>query len=186
MGLVAEEAKPDQVTVHHTATVSDLGEELRRFWELESVPTTRRLSPDDQFCEKQFRETHYRDGEGRFVVRLPRRSEPPTELGASRRGALQLLLSAERRMERNPTLRQKYSSFLAEYLSMGHMEPVSSAEGRDCCYLPHHAVFKTSDPAGKVRVVFNTAFRTTLGASLNDTLLPGPKLQPDLWAVLGK
>lgn len=75
---------------------------------------------------------------------------------------------------------------MAEYLRIGHMEPVESSEGRECCYLPHHAVFKASDSGGKVRVVFNAAFRTTSEASLNDMLLPGPKLQPDLWVILAK
>jgi len=52
------------------------------------------------------------------------------------------------------------------------------------CYLPHHAVVKKSDPKGKIRVVFNASFRTRDGFSLNDVLLPEPKLQSDFWLVL--
>ncbi|XP_029176360.1 uncharacterized protein LOC114944556 [Nylanderia fulva] len=66
------------------------------------------------------------------------------------------------------------------------MEPVPEAEikGNGSYYLPHHAVVKTADPSGKIRVVFNASFRTSTGASLNDLLLPGPKLQAELWLIL--
>jgi len=69
------------------------------------------------------------------------------------------------------------------------MEEIRSTEETNVksnriCYLPHHAVVKKSDPKGKIRVVFNASFRTRDGFSLNDVLLPGPKLQSDLWLVL--
>ncbi|XP_054015917.1 uncharacterized protein LOC128896574 [Hylaeus anthracinus] len=52
------------------------------------------------------------------------------------------------------------------------------------CYIPHHAVWKTTEGQQKIRVVFNASNVNAGGSSLNDALLPGPKLQADLWAVV--
>ncbi|XP_029171235.1 uncharacterized protein LOC114940669 [Nylanderia fulva] len=66
------------------------------------------------------------------------------------------------------------------------MNPVPAGASRPSVsyYLPHHAVFKADDPSGKIRVVFNASFRTSSDHSLNDCLLPGPRLQSDLWIIL--
>lgn len=183
MGALSEATSNNSVAFHHMSALAD---ELRRFWELEELSTERMLTPEELQCEQQFATTHTRDAEGRFTVRLPMRENPTTRLGASRRGALQMLISTERRLEREPALKQKYTDFLLQYLSLGHMEPVPRQE-RDAdrtYYVPHHAVTKKTDPAGKIRVVFNASFRAATGASLNDVLLPGSKLQADLWLVL--
>ncbi|XP_029171330.1 uncharacterized protein LOC114940747 [Nylanderia fulva] len=176
---------PSRVAVHHTTTQPDLHQELRRFWELEEVAAQPILTPEESRCERLFAETHTRDAEGRYIVRLPRKEHPTTALGSSRHGALRMLLSTERRLTRDPSLRERYHDFLTTYASCGHMEPAPRGEaiGKPY-YLPHHAVVKASDPEGKIRVVFNASFRTTTGVSLNDVLIPGPKLQADLWLVL--
>lgn len=76
---------------------------------------------------------------------------------------------------------------MAQYVDLGHMQPLDEATTRvdasKLYYMPHHAVFKAHGPP-KIRVVFNGSQRTTSGLSLNDRLLPGPKLQPDLWLVV--
>ncbi|XP_029178450.1 uncharacterized protein LOC114946190 [Nylanderia fulva] len=97
-----------------------------------------------------------------------------------------MLLSSERRQARQPELRRKYNDFLTEYLALDHMEivPRGHAAPSEAYYMPHHAVFKASDPASKIRVVFNASARTTSTYSLNDCLLPGPRLQADLWLVI--
>lgn len=89
---------------------------------------------------------------------------------------------------RNVQLREQYNAFLSEFRSLGHMEPVPAPEVKrdDVYYLPHHAVFKTTSPTDKIRVVFNASFRTHSGSSLNDLLLPGPKLQSELWLILSR
>ncbi|XP_029166513.1 uncharacterized protein LOC114937263 [Nylanderia fulva] len=174
------------IASHHVTIEQDLRQQLQRFWELEEVSGECPLTPDEAYCERLFATTHTRDSDGRYVVRLPRKQEPSLELGDSRCGALRLLLAAESRLRRNPSLYQSYVEFLNDYSELGHMEPVPEAEikGNGSYYLPHHAVVKTADPSGKIRVVFNASFRTSTGASLNDLLLPGPKLQAELWLIL--
>lgn len=96
-----------------------------------------------------------------------------------------MLFSSERRLAKQAELKRKYANFMVEYLAPGYMDPVPQEPcvPRDSFYFPHHAVFKTGDSSGKIRVVFNTLFRTSTGLLLND-LLPGPKLQTDLWFIL--
>ncbi|CAB0038076.1 unnamed protein product [Trichogramma brassicae] len=66
---------------------------------------------------------------------------------------------------------------MREYIQLRRMELVPAAQiNRPGAYLPHHGVFHADNP-NKIRVVFN-------GISLNDTLLPGPKLQADITVVV--
>ncbi|KAL7290921.1 hypothetical protein TKK_0015649 [Trichogramma kaykai] len=48
--------------------------------------------------------------------------------------------------------------------------------------MPHHGVLKPNSK--KLRVVFNTSQKGSNGKSLNDYLLPGPKLQGDVTLIL--
>ncbi|XP_046141146.1 uncharacterized protein LOC123987688 [Osmia bicornis bicornis] len=155
---------------------------LRSFEELHEQPP---LSPEERECERHFRETHSRDETGRYSVHLPFKLDPSLALKPCRSTALKLLLSCERKLASNEAWRDKYSQFMEEYAALDHMEAVTGSAVQDpAYYLPHHAVVKRYDSSGKIRVVFNASFRTATGSSLNDCLMPGPKLQSDLWMIL--
>ncbi|XP_014207079.1 uncharacterized protein LOC106635686 [Copidosoma floridanum] len=140
------------------------------------------MTKDEIFCEKLFVQTHSRTKEGRFVVRLPLRSNP--EFISSRNIAVACLLRSEKRLRSNPDLAESYRKFIEEYIELQHMKLVSSEElDRPCYYLPHHAVIRPENPS-KIRVVFNASQRTSNGLLLNDHLLPGPKLQADILQVI--
>ena len=71
---------------------------------------------------------------------------------------------------------------------MGHAKLVPSSEivqpvGK-IYYLPMYTVMKESSTTTKLRVVFDALARTTTGYSLNDTLMVGPTLYPDMIDVL--
>ena len=72
-------------------------------------------------------------------------------------------------------------------LDCGHLEPVPAREltkkPHECFYLPLHCVIKDSSTT-KLRVVFDGSAKTAGGPSLNDVLLVGPKLQPDLFDLV--
>ena len=51
-------------------------------------------------------------------------------------------------------------------------------------FLPHHGVFKPNHSTTKCRVVFNGSAKTKNGNCLNDFLLPGPKMLPDIVRLL--
>ncbi|XP_076301717.1 uncharacterized protein LOC143219725 [Lasioglossum baleicum] len=62
--------------------------------------------------------------------------------------------------------------------------PPSSPSSTQSVYLPHHPVFREGSATTHLRVVFNASSISSNGTSLNDHLLPGPKLQADLSSVL--
>ncbi|KMQ88248.1 bel12-ag transposon polyprotein [Lasius niger] len=182
-----EKAAFDSVTSVHCQTHDCLSSDLRKFWELEEVNYEHPISPDDALCEELFKSTHRRSEDGCYVVSLPVRDGESKAFGHSRQSAMRLLFNTERRLNRNPSLKDKYTDFMQTYLDMGHMELVPDDMVRNdpnSCYLLHHAVVKPHDPLRKIRVVFNALFKTSSGFSLNDRLLPGPKLQAELWLVL--
>ena len=75
---------------------------------------------------------------------------------------------------------------MLEYLNLGHMEIVENekVDPQRIYYIPHHGVLKQQGVDKKLRVVFNASQKTSNGNSLNGYLLPGPKLQEDLWIVI--
>lgn len=165
--------------------------QLRKFWEQEELSSNQQLSKDDNFCESLFKNTTTRNPEGRYIVRLPFKSEFPKDLtlGLSRTTALVQYLHMEQSLRRKSIIADTYNKVLEEYLLLNHMKPTSSQEflHKGSCtsyYLPHHSVLKPESTSTKVRVVFNASKRTSSGYSLNDVLHIGPTLQSDLMMIL--
>ncbi|XP_018908857.2 uncharacterized protein [Bemisia tabaci] len=77
---------------------------LRKFWELEEVPSISKMHPDDIIAEKIFSEKHYRLPNGRYVVPLLLRENAPT-LGESRGLAMNRLTGIERKLNKDPELK---------------------------------------------------------------------------------
>ena len=159
---------------------------ISRFWEVEEVPNSRILSKEDQICETNFMSTHKRDHEGRFVVTAALKVSI-SMLGDSKAIAFKRSFNLERKLEKNPTLKQMYSSFIEEYIQMGHMSKLSDMSlksGETSYFLPHHAAMKEESTTTKLRVVFDGSCKTSSGISLNDLQLVGPTIQSDLLAIL--
>ena len=169
---------------HHASSDESLKLQLQQFWEVEEISSARTLTPAEEECEKHFLETHYRDAEGRFVVRLP--FSRTAEFPGSRSIAKTRFLQTESRMRKDSKLSSAYLKFMQEYLDLGHMEPAPDdtlCEMTKTFYMPHHGIFKR-DGSDKIRVVFNASQRSKGGYSLNDCLHTGPKLQKDLYNIL--
>ncbi|XP_059220581.1 uncharacterized protein LOC131995699 [Stomoxys calcitrans] len=167
--------------------IPSLNEILQKFWEEEEIPHSRPRSEDDAYCEDLYQSTTTRQGDGRYVVRLPFKREFPNSvyLGSSRFIALGQLARMEQSLSKNSELQTQYNSVLEEYLSLGHMEETTPMEitsnGKySSYYLPHHAVVRPEHKTTKVRIVFNASRKSKSGFSLNDVLLTGPTLQTDL------
>lgn len=158
---------------------------LKSFWELENEPllSTPILTKDEQKCEDLFAATTRRDEHGRYVVKLPFREDvQPWNHGESRKIAIKRLESLERKFAKDKVLQERYTEVINEYLELGHMVLVPKLEvnKEPSVYLPHHAVVREDKSTTKVRVVFDASCKYANGISLNDTLMVGPTLQPDL------
>ena len=142
------------------------------------------LTPEHQACEQHFTTNTTQQQDGRFVVRLPLKEEP-NQLGTSRRSAEHRLLAIERRLQREPELKNQYHQFMKEYEDLGHMQPVTTCEERQqCYYLPHHPVFKETSSTTRTRAVFDGSAKSSNGLSLNDILQVGSTVQPDLYSTV--
>ncbi|XP_070167574.1 uncharacterized protein [Polyergus mexicanus] len=111
------------ISAHHTLNSRSLKEELRRFWEIEELPRQSIFTPQEQQCEEHFCSTHYRESDGRYIVRLPFKTSPPIDIGNSRFRAEKMVNSLVRRFRDKPELAKEYSDFISEYQRLGHMLP---------------------------------------------------------------
>ncbi|XP_033231494.1 uncharacterized protein LOC117182505, partial [Belonocnema kinseyi] len=165
-----------------------LHDDVARFWEIENI-FSRKPYPDldsQNDCEQHFQATTERDHDGRFVVSLPLKSKV-SELGNSLDIAQKRLISIERKLSKQPVLKESYIEFMDDYEAQGHMEKVPPKQINShgpIFYLPHHAVFKESSTTTKVRVVFDGSAKTSSGLSLNDVQSVGPVIQSDLFSIL--
>lgn len=146
-----------------------------------SQPSSRRYEEDK--AEAHFRSTVSRSPNGRFVVKLPLLQDPNV-LGDSRDMARRRFLTLEKRLLKDSSEAEQYRAFMAEYLSLDHMEPADTRYKGPTYYLPHHAVFKTDSTTTKLRVVFDGSAAASSGLSLNDIMIKGPKVQADLINIL--
>lgn len=175
--------------VHHCVGLSDIRNDLQKFWEIEEFPQKVHLTEDERKCEEHFVSTHYRNEDGSYVVRYPFKNDPPERLGDSLKNAKRLLSQTERRVQNNPELKKNYYDFLNEYKDLKHMKEidVSDKQNSNCeieNYLPYHIIIRESSSSTPLRIVFNASFPTLTGQSLNDLLLPGPKLHADIPSII--
>lgn len=165
-----------------------LNENLIKFWQLEEVPQKRYLSPEEQQCENYFSKTTTRDINGRFIVRLPF-AKIINDLGNSKSVAHKRFCALESKFRKDTSLKNAYIEFMNEYEQLGHMTKqesfnLNTKQTHQSYILPHHAILKLNSSTTKCRVVFDASAKTDSNISLNDTLLVGPTVQDDLFAIV--
>ena len=118
-----------------------------------------------------------RDNIGPFFVQLPFKDNGSI-LGDSLQTAQRRFLRLEK--DKLPEVKQHYTDFINEYLTLGHMEVVPENEieikSSESFYLPHHFVTKADSTNTKFRVVFHASAKTTLNSSLNSNLMVKTKI----------
>ncbi|XP_039438590.1 uncharacterized protein LOC120419818 [Culex pipiens pallens] len=186
-GVIASDATVVARALCQTSEEEPLIELLKSFYKVEACDEIR-SSPtaDDEMCLEHFQRTHERTEEGRYVVRHPF-NERKRELGDSREMALRRFLALERKLDKQPELKEQYSQFIREYEQLGHMREIEEAPNEDpgsAFYLPHHCVLRPTSTTTKLRVVFDGSAKTSTGVSINDVLRIGPTIQNDLTAIL--
>lgn len=169
-------------------SLQTLNSRIEQLWELENQATENKntfLSPEEQFCERHYMENTTRSGDGKFIVKLPLKKSREA-LGDSKNNALRRFYSLEKRLEKTPAIKQQYHDFMEEYISLGHMRETTEDDEtpKTTFYLPHHAVVKADSATTKLRVVFDASAKSDSGLSLNDIMMVGPTLQPDLFTIL--
>ena len=123
---VESQGHPQQVATHHASLIT--GDDLlRKFWEIEESPGNDILSSaEEQAAVLHFKENHRRTESGRFIVPLPRKSNPPS-VGESRSQAVRRFLSLEHSLHS----KNEFSAFdevMQEYFDLCHAELVPAAD----------------------------------------------------------
>lgn len=169
-----------------TSTDMRGNEVLQRFWQLEEVSGDfQGLTHYEQRAVNCFKDTTYRDAEGRYYVQLPKR-EPHLDLGESQTAAVKRFMQNRRSLQRKGQWKSFHQGLL-EYSHLKHAEPVplpDAVPSQAQFYLPTHGVATESSTNTKLCIVFDGSASTTSRLSLNDILLPGSSIYPLLTSTL--
>ncbi|XP_045510372.1 uncharacterized protein LOC123705572 [Colias croceus] len=172
--------------VQETAAIDSL---VRRFWELEELPTAPPVQhPDDVECEEYYKSTTTRDPvSGRYIVSLPFKDDFYT-LGDSFNIARKRFMCLERKLQASPKLRSAYDDVIKDYLTKNYISPAPPYDPRDptpIYIIPHHAVLREDKSSTKLRMVLDASMPTSGSQrSLNDLLHVGPNLQGNLFTII--
>ncbi|XP_055615006.1 uncharacterized protein LOC129761312 [Toxorhynchites rutilus septentrionalis] len=143
------------------------------------------LSAEEQRAQEMLEKTTKRIG--RHYETGLQWMEEEIELPDSYGMALQRHQCLQRRMDRNPALRENISRQIKEYVEKGYAHratpaELESANPRKAWFLPLGAVTNPNKP-GKVRLIWDAAAKAS-GVSLNSVLLKGPDQLTLLPAIL--
>ncbi|XP_044312730.1 uncharacterized protein LOC123037356 [Drosophila rhopaloa] len=167
------------------ARSTELQGALERFWLIEEFDShDQGFTAEEQECERHFVANTRFLTSGRVQVCLPFK-ENPHMLGKSFEIAKSRFLQNERRLSRNPLLKEMYVQFMREYLDLNHMQLASDFDSQKTHYvIPHHGVLRSESTTTKLRVVFDASCKTTSNLSLNELLMIGPSIQQNLILTL--
>ena len=165
-----------------------VSKQLCAFWEIESLGITseQTQNPAEEEALQIFeRTTTFKDG--RYHVELPWKPER-ADLQDNYRIATKRFEGLKRRLKKDVTFYSRYNEVVEDYLQQNIAEEVPRDATTDNVkyYLPHHAVLREDKVTTKLRVVFDASSHEEGSPSLNDCLLTGPNLNPDLLSVLIK
>ncbi|XP_028407170.1 uncharacterized protein LOC114529555 [Dendronephthya gigantea] len=185
-----ERSKSCNASTHHATTkiLEDYPNfVLKKFWNLEAIGVTEApkiQSAEEKYVAQRFEDNVKFDGQ-RYEVSLPWKEDCPKLL--SNRGlALKRLANVEAKLKKQPEHARMYKDSINQYINDGHARLITAEDDKAyrIHYLPHHPVFREEKSTTKCRAVFDASAKGLEGVSLNDCLLPGPALQPDLVSLL--
>ena len=162
-------------------TLNEINDNLAKFWEIKNVESSSRsLSTEEEECVKHFESNYSFADDGKFIVRLPVKSDR-REIANTRKRVEKALVRVENKLSSN--LKSAYSAFMKEYELLGHMSLVKNSS-EPAYYIPHREVIRESTSTTPLRVVFNASAKTFGKLSLNEALMTGPALQRDIFDIL--
>ena len=163
-----------------------LSDMLREFWETEERGSRKMndevMSTVETKVLKETENSMKYDGK-RYEVGLPW-NEKKNELKNNENMAEKRLKSTERKLGRQPEVRQVYQENIQNYLKKGYINKVTEErDGKTMWAMPHFPVVHLDKETTKVRMVFDASAKQE-ELSLNDAIHQGPKLQNNLFEIL--
>ncbi|XP_069365348.1 uncharacterized protein [Maniola hyperantus] len=165
-------------------TEDDLDSLVKQYFEMDALciqPKKPKTDPEEQAL-RILEKTTTKQEDGRYETGLLWRKEDVT-FPDNYNNSLKRLHNIEKKIDRDPKLKQKYTEQMEALISKGYAElaPKQKTAGKTW-YLPHFAVINPMKPE-KLRVVHDAAAKTK-GVALNDMLLKGPDLLQSLPGVI--
>jgi hypothetical protein len=171
------------VTTTHVLRVEascDADENLKRFWELESMG----INPREESVQTRFtQEIVFKNG--RYEVSLPWR-EGHQALPDNYVPCVRRLYGLLRRLKHEPELLQEYNKIICDQLSNGIIEeaPEMAESLGKVHYLPHHPVVRRDKTTTKLRVVYDASCFEGDAPSLNQCVHVGPSFDQCILDIL--
>lgn len=165
----------------------DVAELLRGFWDIDRYgieqSSNELLSPIDKEIKIES-ERSIKVVDNRYEVAIPWKTDS-RKLENNYKMALRRLKLTEKRIEKEPILRESYEKTIESYLEKGYTRKVSRSKKKpvEQWYLPHFPVVRMDKETTKVRIVSDAAAKYD-DVCLNDMIHEGPKLQTELFDVL--
>ncbi|XP_062714355.1 uncharacterized protein LOC134291087 [Aedes albopictus] len=176
----------EHLNLHSSLGNRELHEQMKGFFGIEEATITVKPEADDDKRARQIMETTTRRVGKAFETGLLWRHEEVC-FPDSYRMAEKRLVQLEKRLNRDPALKEKICCQIEEYERKGYAhrltdEEIRSSDPKRIWYLPLGVVQNPKKPE-KVRLIWDAAARSS-GVSLNDMLLKGPDLLTSLISVL--
>ena len=157
-----------------------IGEQLSKFWDIESLGL---IGNDSVYDE--FKENVVYNGE-RYQVSLPIKDGHPL-LSDNFLLSEQKLKSLLNRLKSKPEILAEYDQILCEQERLGIIETVPEKELKgktgEIIYIPHKEIIRRDKSTTHLRVVYD-ASETCNGISLNQCLHTGPSLLPKIINIM--
>lgn len=193
-GIVSNSSEMETTCMHITvAEDNQISKQLHAFWEIESLGIIHDKPPSVEEAEalETFEQTViFKDG--RYLVELPWKHDRDTsELKDNYKVARKRFEALTKRFRNDDVLYERYNDVIQDYLQQDICEEVQdmpTAEQASTVkyYMPHHPVIQDDKSTTKLRIVIDASSHEEGSPSLNDCLLIGPNLNPDLLHVLLK
>ncbi|XP_058816807.1 uncharacterized protein LOC131680103 [Topomyia yanbarensis] len=164
----------------------ELHELMRQYYNVEEAAVATLLESEDDKRARAILEKTTRRVGGGFETGLLWKYDRPL-FPNSYPMAVRRMQSLEKRLDKEPSLRERVNVLITEYESKGYAHRITQREaestipGREW-YLPLGIVRNPKKPE-KIRLIWDAAARVN-GVSLNDMLLKGPDMLTSLFAVL--
>ncbi|MCG7868682.1 MAG: hypothetical protein JAY74_20210, partial [Candidatus Thiodiazotropha taylori] len=171
--------------VKDVSKIEQLNQNLKKFWETESVSTTLEtpiVRIDEQMALSKVKQS-VTYAQQMYRVCVPWKCDDPV-LPNNYKMALNRLENTEKRLKRSPEISQAYSGCINKYIEKGYVRKLAENEhSATRWFLPHFPVLRPDKETTKTRIVFDAAAKFE-EMSLNDQIYQGPKLQRELFDVL--
>ena len=165
-------------------TVNHLQDKLKMQWEFDfqDLQENKEMMSKEDHETLQKMESSCKMKDGKYHLGIPWKEKPET-LPDNKKQVEVRMSQLKKRLEKDPKLHEQYCETVKKYITDSHARKMTADEAaKPGWYLPHHPVFKKSNP-NKCQVVFDCAAKYQR-ISLNDMILQGPNYLNNLNGVL--